>query len=68
VSQHPFEQSPLQQITGADGIAKEIRIQDGHLFVCHGCCCGRTEKGFPLCRSMNLSANGENAAFGGAFI
>ncbi len=31
----------------ADGVAKEIRIQDGHLFVCNGCCCGQTEKGFP---------------------
>ena len=28
-------------------MAKDIRIQDGHLFVCQGCCCGRTEKGFP---------------------
>jgi cobaltochelatase CobN len=28
-------------------MSKEIRIQDGHLFVCNGCCCGRTEKGFP---------------------
>ena len=27
MSLHPFEQSPLRQITGADGIAKEIRIQ-----------------------------------------
>ena len=26
---------------------KKIRVQDGHLFVCNGCCCGRTEKGFP---------------------
>ena len=31
----------------ADGVAKEIRVQDGHMFVCNGCCCGRTEKGFP---------------------
>ncbi len=43
----PFDQSPLQQVTRADGVSKEIRIQDGHLFVCHGCCCGQTEKGFP---------------------
>ena len=43
----PFEHSPLRQITRADGIAKEIRIHDGHLFVCQGCCCGRTDKGFP---------------------
>src|SRR5690242_16590624 len=39
--------SPLRAVTRADGTAKEIRIQDGHLFVCLGCCCGRTEKGFP---------------------
>lgn len=43
----PFAQSPLAQITRADGVSKEIRVQDGHLFVCQGCCCGRTEKGFP---------------------
>jgi cobaltochelatase CobN len=45
---HPsFEHSSLQQVTRADGTAQEIRIQDGHLFVCQGCCCGRTDKGFP---------------------
>ena len=47
MSQSSFEHSPLKQITRADGVSKEIRIQDGHLFVCHGCCCGQTEKGFP---------------------
>jgi cobaltochelatase CobN len=47
VSQSAFEQSPIQLVTRADGIAKEVRIQDGHLFVCQGCCCGRTDKGFP---------------------
>src|SRR5262245_5717734 len=47
MSHASFEQSPLHQVTRADGTAKEIRIQDGHLFVCQGCCCGRTEKGFP---------------------
>ena len=30
-----------------DGESKEIRIQDGQLFVCNGCCCGQTQKGFP---------------------
>ena len=34
-------------VTRADGVSKEIRIQDGQLFVCNGCCCGQTEKGFP---------------------
>ena len=43
----PLDESPLHLVTRADGMSKEIRIQDGHLFVCYGCCCGRTEKGFP---------------------
>ena len=47
MSSRAFDQSPLLQVTRSDGISKEIRIQDGHLFVCYGCCCGRTEKGFP---------------------
>ena len=42
-----YRQSPLKEVTRADGVSKEIRIHDGHLFVCNGCCCGRTEKGFP---------------------
>lgn len=42
-----FERSPIHEITLADGERKKIRVQDGQLFVCHGCCCGRTEKGFP---------------------
>ena len=44
---YTYRQSPLNRVTRADGVSKEIRIQDGHLFVCNGCCCGRTEKGFP---------------------
>lgn len=44
---YQYRQSPLQCVTRADGVSKQIRIQDGHLFVCNGCCCGRTEKGFP---------------------
>src|SRR5215468_9801473 len=47
VSHPAFEQSSRRQITRADGVSKEIRVHDGHLFVCQGCCCGRTEKGFP---------------------
>lgn len=47
MSQPSFEHSPVRQVTRADGVAKEIRVQDGHLFVCQGCCCGRTDKGFP---------------------
>lgn len=43
----PFERSPVRQFIRADGLPKRIRIQDGHLFVCQGCCCGRTDKGFP---------------------
>jgi nitrile hydratase accessory protein len=44
---YTYRQSPLQWVTRADGVEKEIRIHDGHLFVCNGCCCGRTDKGFP---------------------
>ncbi len=43
----PFERSPMRDFTRADGAVKRIRIQDGHLFVCKGCCCGRTDRGFP---------------------
>jgi cobaltochelatase CobN len=44
---YTYRQSPLLDVTRADGVVKQIRIQDGHLFICNGCCCGRTEKGFP---------------------
>jgi cobaltochelatase CobN len=44
---YAYRQSPLISVTRADGVAKQIRVQDGHLFICNGCCCGRTEKGFP---------------------
>lgn len=47
MSEPQFARSRLQRITRADGATKEIRVQDGHLFVCQGCCCGRTDKGFP---------------------
>src|SRR3954470_10152805 len=42
-----FTETPRRHITRADGLTKEIRVHDGHLFVCQGCCCGRTDKGFP---------------------
>ncbi len=44
---YAYRQSPLHHVTRADGVSKQVRIQDGHLFVCNGCCCGRIEKGFP---------------------
>ena len=44
---YTYRQSPLQKVTREDGIAKQIRTQDGHLFICNGCCCGRPDKGFP---------------------
>ena len=47
MSPRSFDQSPIHEVVRVDGVSKEIRIQDGHLFVCYGCCCGRTEKGFP---------------------
>jgi cobaltochelatase CobN len=45
--QPQYETSPITEIRRADGVVKKVRIEDGHLFVCHGCCCGRVEKGFP---------------------
>ena len=47
MSQRPFDQSPIHHVAPVDGDLKEIRIQDGHLFVCLGCCCGRVDKGLP---------------------
>jgi nitrile hydratase accessory protein len=44
---YAYRQSPLRKVVRADGVAKPIRVHDGHLFICNGCCCGRTEKGFP---------------------
>jgi cobaltochelatase CobN len=44
---YQYRQSPLRTVTREDGVEKQIRIQDGHLFICNGCCCGRVEKGFP---------------------
>ena len=41
-----LEQTPIHQVPRADGKLGEIRIQDGHLFVCQGCCCGNTARGF----------------------
>jgi cobaltochelatase CobN len=34
-------------VTHSDGTTKNIRLLDGQLFVCKGCCCGNTEKGNP---------------------
>jgi nitrile hydratase accessory protein len=44
---YAYRQSALISVTRTDGVSKAIRVHDGHLFVCNGCCCGRTEKGFP---------------------
>ena len=44
---YAYRQSPLHTVTREDGEAKQIRILDGQLFVCNGCCCGQTDKGFP---------------------
>ncbi len=38
--------SPIHRIPRSDGEIQEIRVQDGHLFVCQGCCCGNIERGF----------------------
>lgn len=38
--------SPIHRIPLGDGTKGEIRVQDGHLFVCKGCCCGNTDRDF----------------------
>lgn len=58
---YKYRQSPLHEVTRADGVSKQIRIQDGHLFVCNGCCCGRTDKGFPALPLGRLQAAMEAA-------
>ena len=30
-----------------DGETREVRVVEGHLFVCEGCCCGNADKGVP---------------------
>lgn len=44
---YQYRNTALNRVTRADGVSRQIRIQEGHLFVCHGCCCGQTQKGFP---------------------
>ncbi len=34
-------------VTRADGVSRELRVIEGQLLVCQGCCCGQTEHGFP---------------------
>ena len=34
-------------VARADGEVCEVRVLDGHVFVCKGCCCGNVERGFP---------------------
>ena len=30
-----------------DGEPREVRVLEGHIFVCQGCCCGNVERGIP---------------------
>lgn len=41
-----LERAPIHEIPRQPGELKKILVQDGHLFVCQGCCCGRTDRGF----------------------
>jgi hypothetical protein len=41
--------SPTHEIPLESSDTRKLRVQDGHLFICGlGCCCGKTEKGFPF--------------------
>ena len=42
-----FGKSPIHELVLEGSQRKKIRILDGQLFVCYGCCCGHTEKGSP---------------------
>ena len=35
------------QVVPADGKKRELRVLEGHIFVCKGCCCGNVERGIP---------------------
>lgn len=35
------------RVSDADGAMKKIRVLEGQIFVCQGCCCGNTERGRP---------------------
>ena len=35
------------EVTRCDGEQKTVRIVEGHLLVCKGCCCGNTERNIP---------------------
>lgn len=39
-------ETPIHHVPRAGGKLGEVRIQDGHVFVCEGCCCGNTDRGF----------------------
>lgn len=34
-------------VTRCDGEQKAVRVVEGHLLVCKGCCCGNTERNIP---------------------
>ena len=47
-SEKPVEATNrFTEATRFDGESKTIRVVEGHLFVCQGCCCGNTEAGNP---------------------
>jgi len=35
------------EVVRADGTEKEVRVLEGHIFVCKGCCCGNVDRNFP---------------------
>jgi cobaltochelatase CobN len=41
------ESDRFAYVTRSDGAEKKIRVLEGQLFVCQGCCCGNTDKGHP---------------------
>ena len=37
----------FSEVTYCDGEQKTVRVVEGHLLVCKGCCCGNTERNIP---------------------
>ena len=41
------EPGRFNEVVRADGREREIRILEGQVFVCKGCCCGNPERNYP---------------------
>jgi hypothetical protein len=47
MSSKPLAPAIFSNINRFDGSIKTVRVLEGQIFVCQGCCCGRPERGNP---------------------